>query len=723
VILCQRSAIVPDTHAAARLVNQPFLSVVLVAVAGYDIIQRTVNHLRRQTIADRIELLVMSPDPERIAFPPDVAADFYDVRIVDIGTQRHLGAVRAEGIRQARAAYVAISEDHCFPNDVWAELIVAEHDAGADVVGPRIVNCNPGTATSWSAYLIAYAPWICGDEPQAMNVLPGHNSSYRRAAMLPFGRELDLLMSSEVIAHWALYDRGAKLVWQPQACCRHVNVTRAWSLAASMFHHGRNFGAARTPYMSTGRRWIHVLAAPLVPAVRVYRAWPMLAANIPPHISRTKVLCDFALAAIASTAGETLGMALGAGRSPLRDWYSELDRRKFIHEQDYHFLSAATPAGNNESLGRANVERAEPVRIGVIGCGALACGVHLPLLARRNDVVLVALADYAAAARDAASRFAPAARLYDQGIDLVHDHRVEAVLICTPAWLHADLAVDALQAGKHLYLEKPLATTLSDGERIVATWRAAGTAAMIGFNYRQHPGYVAIRNAVVHGEIGNIVSLRVTFCTPRLQTSGWRGNRQQGGGVLLELASHEIDLIQFVLGESIVELSAQVSSRESEDDTAHLQGRTASGVGVLGFFSFGAVEEAGMEVYGDAGKLLLDRYGRLTVARRGVAAPGPVKNLLTSLLDFRGLGYMFRRQRSPWREPSFEQALARFVHAVRTGTPVSPDLNDGLQSLRVIAAAEMAARCGTIERIAEPEMPLARRRVPLNFTAEVAPNV
>jgi predicted dehydrogenase len=312
---------------------------------------------------------------------------------------------------------------------------------------------------------------------------------------------------------------------------------------------------------------------------------------------------------------------------------------------------------------------------------------------------VVAVADSAETARDAAARLAPAARVYEQACQLIEDARVEAILVCTPPWFHAELAIAALNAGKHLYLEKPIATNVIDAERVVAAWRAAGNVAMVGFNYRYHPAYAAIRNAIVSGDIGNVVSLRVTFCTHRQPGTSWRRLRSQGGGVLLDLASHEIDLVHFVLGEPIVEVSAQVSSRESEDDTAHVQGRTASGIGVQGFFSFCAVEEAGMEVYGDEGKLTLDRYGSLTVERRGAAAPGPVRKSLGAILQWRAASYMFQRLSNPWREPSFERALAQFIGAVRDGTAVSPDLHDGLQSVRVIEAAESAARHGGIERI------------------------
>ncbi len=157
----------------------------------------------------------------------------------------------------------------------------------------------------------------------------------------------------------------------------------------------------------------------------------------------------------------------------------------------------------------------------------------------------------------------------------------------------------------------------------------------------------------------------------------------------------------------MAEVAAQLSSRASEDDTAHLYGRTASGVGVEGFYSFSAVEEAGMEVYGQAGKLTLDRYSGLQVVRRGAAAPGPFRNTLQVLGQWRGIGYLVRRARSPWREPSYAANLAQFVLAVRTGTTASPNLVDGLHSLAVIAAAELAAETGRVVPVSMPPASVA----------------
>lgn len=343
-----------------------------------------------------------------------------------------------------------------------------------------------------------------------------------------------------------------------------------------------------------------------------------------------------------------------------------------------------------------------PVGIGVIGCGHFTQSVILPVFGRLPDTRVVALADPVAAARESAASLAPRASLYDDPAALLRDAQVEGVVVAAPTGHHAELAIQVLDAGRHLYLEKPIATSLDEAGRVIESWRAAGTVGMVGFNYRWHPGYLAIRQAIADGDIGKVVSIRTTFCTPPGHSGGWRSHRSAGGGVLLDLASHEMDLIHFVLGEPVVEVAARLSSRGSEDDTAHLYGRTASGVEVQGFFSFSAVEEAGMEVYGQAGKLTLDRYSGLQVVRRGAAAPGPFQNTLHVLGQWRAIGYLRRRARSPRREPSYGASLARFVLAVRTGTTASPSLVDGLHSLAVIAAAEIASEAGRVVPVTVP---------------------
>lgn len=693
----------PDAHLPIADPNVPRLTCVLICAHAYPLIARTVAHLRRQTIAAQIELLIFCPLPARLGLPPDAAEGFRAVRVLDAGDERRVGALRAEGIRRAAAPYVAMTEDHCYPKADWAEKLVAQMDAGADVAGPGIDNADPRTATSWAAYLIAYEPWIGGGEPRPVRFLAGHNGCYRRALALTQGDELTDLMSSEVNLHWRLADAGHRVVFEPGARCRHVNVTRPGVLCRAMYHHARVFGWLRgTPLPAVKRVLYAGAAVSLVPPLRLKRsAGPILGA-LPPHVSRLRVLASLIPAYLASGVGEAAGLLRGPGRSPEAEWTIELDRGAYVHPPEEYLVDAATPAGDSDP---PPATPDGPVGIGVIGCGKLAREVHLPVLATLPDARVVALADPDDAGRAAAAALAPGATAYADAAELLADPAVGAVVIGAPTALHADLAAAAFAAGKHVYLEKPLATTAADGERVVAAWRAAGTVGMVGFNYRHRDAYRRLRSALGQRRIGRVVLVRSTFTTGPDQAGGWRRERARGGGVLLDLASHEVDLAAWLLGEPLEHVRCVASAGRFAGDTARLSGRTASGVAFEGFYSFSAVDEARLEVIGERGKLTVDRYGGLALEARGVSAPGPVGRALVGVARSRHLAALWRRRRSPWNEPSFATGLGRFVDAVRWGASVSPDLADGLASLRVVLAAEAAAAVTTDQAEAGSDTP------------------
>ncbi len=669
--------------------DAPRLTAVLVAARGDGLIDRTLAHLKRQTMARAIEVLIFTPNPARLVLPEGTEQFFHSVRILNTGDERRVGALRAEGIRQAAAPYVAMTEDHCYPNAVWAEALVTQMDAGADVAGPRIDNADPRTATSWAAYLIAYEPWIGGGEAREMRFLAGHNSCYRRQTAMGYGDELTHLMSSEVNLHWDLADRGHRVVFEPKARCRHVNITRPGVLMRSMFHHSRVFGWRRGVPLSFLKRVLYAGAAvSLVPLLRLKRsAGPILRA-LPRDISRIRVLGVLAPSYVASGWGEAFGLLRGPGLSPEAEWGIELDRSASIHPSEEYLGDGATEAGD-EDPPAPSFEGL--VGIGVIGCGTLAREVHLPVLGGLAGARVVAVADPDPASRSAAAALARDAASYANPTDLIADPTVHAVIIGAPTGLHADLAVAAFKGGKHVYLEKPIAATLADGERVVAAWRATGRVGMVGFNYRARTAYKRLKAALTARRIGSVVLVRSTFSTAPGQAQGWRCDPAKGGGVLLDLASHEVDLAAWLLEEPLENVRCATSAQRFEGDTARLSASTASGVAFEGFYSFRAVDEARLEVYGDRGKLTVDRYGGLSVESRGTGAPGPVGRLLSALAQARHLGTLIGRRRSPWNEPTFAISLQRFVDAVRYGARPTPDLDAGLASLRVIEAARETA--------------------------------
>lgn len=274
--------------------------------------------------------------------------------------------------------------------------------------------------------------------------------------------------------------------------------------------------------------------------------------------------------------------------------------------------------------------------------------------------------------------------------------------ICLPNVLHAEAAIAAFEKGKHVYLEKPLATNVADGERVVEAWRRSGLVGMIGFNYRFQRLYQRLRQQIRAGRLGELVGMSSVFSTAGRELPEWKLTRENGGGVLLDLASHNIDLIANLLEQPVAEVFARIQSKRSEEDTAALQLRLASGLAVQRFFSLSAAEEDRFELYGTAGKLTADRY-----LSSHVEISDPARNLARikkfghSIRSLIHSPYLLERFRQETCDPSFHSALAYFVESVRLGRAAQPDLLDGLRSLTVIEAAEESAGAGCAVSIAD----------------------
>ncbi len=344
------------------------------------------------------------------------------------------------------------------------------------------------------------------------------------------------------------------------------------------------------------------------------------------------------------------------------------------------------------------------VRMGIIGCGRIVQGVHLPILTRLPGVQVVALAESDPRRLDDARRLAPRADTHRDGSELVEKAEVHAVLIAVPNALHAETAIAAMSRGKQVYLEKPLAMNTAEGRRVLTAWRSAGVAGMIGFNYRFNPLHAELRRQLQSGRIGELVGARSVFSTSAAQLPEWKRTRAGGGGVLLDLASHHADLFRFLWGQDVREVSATVRSLQSEDDTATLRVQLADGLTIESFFSLCSVEEDRFEVYGRSGKLSVDRYHSWNVEYTAPHRRGDRwRRLRQGLSVAFTCGHALRKLRSPGYEPSYRAALTHFVEAVRTNRPPSPDLLDGYRSLALIEAAEESARTGRAVCPAEPE--------------------
>ncbi|PPG52409.1 gfo/Idh/MocA family oxidoreductase [Rathayibacter sp. AY1E9] len=222
------------------------------------------------------------------------------------------------------------------------------------------------------------------------------------------------------------------------------------------------------------------------------------------------------------------------------------------------------------------------VRAAVIGCGDIS-SVHLAAIGTAPGAELVAVCDTdpgrlaAAAERHAVPGFPEAVRMLDSV-------RPDVVHVCTPHSTHAALAVAALDRGVAVLLEKPLASSVAEGEQVIAAAERGGARIGVCFQNRYNPPVQRLRELLASGSLGAVTGAAATVLWHRAPgyylDRPWRGMRAEGGGgMLMNQAIHTVDLLQWLLGE-VVAVSGSASTRLlpiEVEDTADLVLTHASG--------------------------------------------------------------------------------------------------------------------------------------------------
>ncbi|HET7289752.1 MAG TPA: Gfo/Idh/MocA family oxidoreductase [Thermodesulfobacteriota bacterium] len=345
------------------------------------------------------------------------------------------------------------------------------------------------------------------------------------------------------------------------------------------------------------------------------------------------------------------------------------------------------------------------VSIGLIGCGRIANLVYLNILRRMPGLRLAAIAEPDGVKRERAGSAAPQAGLYTDYRDLLRHPDLDAVIICLPNDMHAEAAVSAFEAGKHVYLEKPIAINTAEAEEVLKAWNGSNLVGMTGFNLRFNPAYQSLKKHIESGTIGEITCVRTVFSYWRREFPEWRKHRTSGGGALLDIGSHHVDLLRYTLDTDITRVSATTGSHNTEGDNAICEFKTSGGIDVQSYFSITSADEDKIEVYGTRGKLSADRFNSsLRVVISESQRPGllsQIKGDVSSLLNSRNLK---DRILHPAKEPSFDLAIGRFISAVKGADTASPDLLDGYKCLRVLEGAEESALTGSVVFLGEHQV-------------------
>jgi len=230
------------------------------------------------------------------------------------------------------------------------------------------------------------------------------------------------------------------------------------------------------------------------------------------------------------------------------------------------------------------------IRFGLIGCGEIAEESAAAIRAAANATIAWTCDPERERARRLAA--ATAARFTTDVDELLRAPEVDAVLISTPHHLHAPLAIRVAEAGKHIVVEKPMANTVAEAERMRLAARAAGVHLTVCYSTRYDPRYQHARRLIQEGAIGELVNTRIEFTQSRAASyyemglsgrfpSDWRSRKETaGGGVLIMNACHLIDVVGFVAGSPIDEVLAYTANRRHQvevEDTASLTYRYRAG--------------------------------------------------------------------------------------------------------------------------------------------------
>jgi hypothetical protein len=313
----------------------PAMSIVLATPGDFSTIAMTVRYLRRQTIASRIELVIVARGSDALSAEEGALQDFWGWQLVEVGEIGSVGGANAAGVRNARGPVIAFAEDHCFPEPGWAEALLESY-GGDEVaaVGPVFRNANPGTLVSWCDFVIGYGPWMDPTIRDDQPFLAGHNSSYRRAVLLELDDRLEAALEAETVLHGELRRRGYRLLVQARARAAHANFAKLRSWLPVQYHCGRVYAARRATHWGRARRTAYACGSPLIPVVRLVRALGQLrrAARPRPSVPRLMPLLGLGLAV--DGVGQLLGYLAGAGGSAQELARFEFRRVDHVPEAD-----------------------------------------------------------------------------------------------------------------------------------------------------------------------------------------------------------------------------------------------------------------------------------------------------------------------------------------------------------------------------------------------------
>ena len=335
------------------------------------------------------------------------------------------------------------------------------------------------------------------------------------------------------------------------------------------------------------------------------------------------------------------------------------------------------------------------LRVGIVGLGRLGQRHAAALAHNTPGCQLVAACSPVEAERAYAASQLGIANVYADLDSLLADPAVDAVVLVTPTSLHADQTIAALKAGKHVFVEKPLALNVPDCERVLqVAAQHPDRVAMVGFVRRFDPSYLAAYQSVAAGEIGKPFLVRSQTCDQNDPEGFFVKFAPTSGGIFMDCSVHDIDLARWMLGRPKALRAFATGTIALHPGLADC-GDVDNGIAVVEFEGGAKAvlyasrtmahgHETSTEVIGTAGKLLVGEHA---------AANRVVKS------DQHGVRHAVLKDFYERFEAAFAAEMAAFVAACRGITPLTLTLSDALEATRIGLAISRSLASGLPEQV------------------------
>ncbi len=332
------------------------------------------------------------------------------------------------------------------------------------------------------------------------------------------------------------------------------------------------------------------------------------------------------------------------------------------------------------------------IRWGVIGAGGIADRRTIPGMMLCQNAELVAVMEINMELAEKLRAKWGCKRAYDNEAALLADPEIDAVYIASPVVLHAKQAMAAADAGKHILIEKPLAMTSEEGQKVVEYCQAKGVKIAAGLMMRFGSYIQAMKQAIAEGKIGKPVSGFAQFtCWYPDIPGAWRQTKAaSGGGAMMDMGVHCIDLMQYVLGSNVKEVAAfhdTLSFSYEVEDSSTVMMRMENGCQCVVQSNFNIPDEAAswrVEIFGDKGRLL------------GNGVIGQVDGGTLDAMFLGDLGGYDAQQdkKEAAREAievefgnTYQREIESFSDSLLNGTPLEVPASQAVQVQRIMEAA------------------------------------